>query len=128
MGHLRPPTADDLRRAGERDHLDLSLEECETLAPFAAALLELLDVVEELPDVDPPVRYRRAPVRRQTREEDPHNAFVRVLRIEGATSGPLSGKRVGVKDCLAVAGVLMTNGSRTFAPPPPADAVVVERL
>ena len=128
MGHLRPPTADDLRRAGERDHLDLSLEECETLAPFAAALLELLDVVEELPDVDPPVRYRRDPGRRPTREEDPHNAFVRVLRIEGATSGPLSGKRVGVKDCLAVAGVLMTNGSRTFAYTPPVDAVVVERI
>jgi amidase len=128
MGQLRPPTVDDLRRAGARDHLDLSLEECETLAPFAAAMLELLDAVEELPDIEPPVHYRRDPGRRPTREEDPYNAFVRVLHIEGASSGPLSGKRVGVKDCLSVAGVPMTNGSRTFAYTPPVDAAVVERI
>lgn len=128
MGHLRPPSAEDLRRAGQRDHLELSLEECEALAPFAAALLELLDIVEELPEVDLPVRYPRGSGRRPTREEDPCNAFVRMLQIEGASSGPLVGKRIGVKDCLAVAGVPMTNGSRTFSHTPLADAVAVERV
>src|SRR5262245_29292579 len=127
MGHLRPPTADDLRRAAAHDGLELG-PEAEAFADAAAGLLRLLDEVEDLPDLEVPVRYPRTPGRRPTPEEDPFNAFVRVCELRGAPDGPLAGKRVAVKDSIAVAGLPVTNGSRTLSYVPTVDAVVVERV
>jgi amidase len=128
MGFLRPPTPDDLMRAAQRDRLNLSLEECQELAPFAADFVRVFDDVEDLPDLQVPVRYPRTPGRRPSPEEDPVNAFVRVLEIQGAPDGPLAGRRIGIKDNIAVAGVPVTNGSRTLSYTPVQDAVVVERI
>jgi amidase len=128
MGHLRPPTAADLQRAAERDHLFLTLEECEELRPFAAGFVQALDEVEDLPDVTVPPRFPRTPGRRPTPAEDPVNAFVRICDVAGAEVGPLVGKRIGIKDNIAVAGVPLTNGSRTLSYTPTQDAVVVERI
>ena len=128
MGHLRPPTAADLARAAERDHLPLTLDECEELRPFAAAFVEALDEVEDLPDVVVPTRFPRTPGRRPTPAEDPVNAFVRICDVAGAEAGPLAGRRIGIKDNIAVAGVPLTNGSRTLSHTPSQDAVVVERI
>ncbi len=128
MGHLRPPSAEDLRRLGERDHLSLGEEEGAGLAAAAAGMLRLLDEVEELPSPALPVSVPRDPGRRPSPDEDPHNAFVRLLRLEGSTGGVLTGLRIAVKDSIAIAGVPMSNGSRTYAATPEADAVVVERI
>ncbi len=127
MGHLRPPTVDDLRRAAAYDGFELG-PEGEAFAGFAAGLLRLLDEVEDLPEPAVPVRYARDPGRRPTPEEDPVNAFVRICEIRGAGDGPLAGKRVAVKDSIAVAGVPLTNGSRTLSYTPDLDAVAVERI
>lgn len=128
MGFLRPPTAVDLMRAGRREHLNLSLEECQELGPFAADFVRAFDDVEDLPDLQVPVRYPRSPGWSPSPEEDPVNAFVRILEIQGARDGPLAGRRIGVKDNIAVAGVPVTNGSRTLSYTPVQDAVVVERI
>jgi amidase len=128
MGFLRPPTPEDLVRAGQRDHLNLSLEECQDLAPFAADFVRAFDDIEELPDLQVAVRYPRTPGRRPSPEEDPVNAFVRVLDIRGAPEGPLAGRRIGIKDNIAVAGVPVSNGSRTLSYTPVQDAVVIERI
>ena len=129
MGHLRAPNADDLRRLARLDFLELMQEEAEALVPYVAGLLEALDEVEELPELHVPLRHgARDPGRRPTPDEDPVNAFVRVCHIEGAEGGPLAGKRVGVKDNLAVAGIPVTNASRTLSFTPVHDAVVVERV
>lgn len=45
---------------------------------------------------------------------DPDNAFVERKRIPGAAGGPLSGLRFGVKDNVAVAGMLFTAGHPLF--------------
>lgn len=128
MGFLKPPTVDELCRAAEREQLGIDREECEQLAPFAAQFVAAFDEVEQLPDVQVPVRHPRDPGRRPTPDEDPVNAFVRVLDIRGAAEGPLAGRRIGIKDNIAVAGVPLTNGSRTLAYTPSQDAVVVERI
>jgi amidase len=128
MGHLRPPTTEDLIRASERERLALTAAECEELQPFAAAFVRTLDDVEDLPDLVVPARYPRTPGRRPSPDEDPVNAFVRVCHVEGSSEGPLAGMRIGVKDNIAVAGVPLTNGSRTLSYTPQQDAVVVERI
>jgi hypothetical protein len=60
MGHLRPPTVDDLQRAAAHDGFELG-PEADAFAGFAAGLLRLLDEVEDLPDRAVPVRYAREP-------------------------------------------------------------------
>ena len=65
---------------------------------------------------------------RPTRDEDPFNVFITKCRIEGAVSGRLAGRTVGVKDNISVAGVPTTNGSRFTPYVPSMDAVVVERI
>ena len=56
------------------------------------------------------------------------NVFVRLCRVEGAPDGTLAGRRIGIKDNLAVAGIPVTNASRTLSYTPTVDAVVVERI
>ena len=84
----------------------------------------------------PKTRDPNAPLRHPDRdpgsvpsaEDDPFHAFVRRCRVTGAPDGPLAGLTVGVKDNLAVAGIPITNASRTLTFTPTTDAVVVERL
>jgi len=128
-GFLRRPTPDELRAIGELEHLHLTPDEA---ASYADVLDGILGVVDRIDDLDPgtvPLRWTdRDPGRRPTAEEDPYNAFVRRCRVTGAADGPLAGVRAGIKDNLAVAGVPITNGSRTASYTPTADAVSVERL
>jgi amidase len=64
-----------------------------------------------------------------TREEDPFNAFITFCDVRGNPDGPLDGVRVAIKDCIAVAGIPLTDGGgRRPYPVPSRDAVVVERL
>jgi amidase len=128
-GHLRRPSAEELRAGAARDYLELSTADCEALLPFVDDYLQALDEVEELPELALPLRHAtRDPGRAPRPEEDPYNAFTRLCRIEGAAGGPLAGKRIGIKDNIAIAGVPLSNGSRTLASVPSLDAVVVERI
>lgn len=78
----------------------------------------------------PPLRhFERDPGYRPTEVEDPLNAFIRKCRVKGADKGPLSGRTVGLKDHIAVAGVPMTLGSHFMdGYIPDFDATVVTRL
>ncbi len=61
--------------------------------------------------------------------EDPLNAVVRWCSVKGEHDGPLSGKRVVLKDSAAVAGVPMTCGSRVLEGyVPGCDSVIAERV
>ncbi|HEY1831423.1 MAG TPA: amidase family protein [Acidimicrobiales bacterium] len=130
IGYLRPPTAIQVKDYATRHHLDLSDEEAAAMVEAVSASLEVFTRVEELDEPSVPLKYRlRDPGRTPAAGEDPYNAFIRFCNVQGADSGPLHGKTVGVKDCIAVAGVPMTNGGRrTPVVVPTEDAVVVERL
>lgn len=129
-GHLRQPTARELQECAARDFIELSDEEAERLVPHVASFLQALDELDELPYFGPTLRHpTRDPGRPPVdRDEDPYNAFIRLCRVEGNPEGPLAGMRVGLKDNLAVAGIPITNASRTASYVPTHDAVVVERI
>jgi amidase len=78
----------------------------------------------------PPLRHlQRDAGHRPTEAEDPLNAFIRVCHVRGAESGPLSGRTIGLKDHIAVAGVPMTLGSHFMdSYTPEFDATIVTRL
>jgi amidase len=130
VGYLRPPTLSQVARYAARHSLHPTPEELTQLLTSVSLSLEGYDRVEELEASPPALRHhRRDPGRPPRPDEDPYNAFIRFCEVRGAQDGPLAGRTVGVKDCIAVAGVPMTNGGRrTPAAVPTEDAVVVERL
>jgi len=68
-------------------------------------------------------------VRRPTPSEDPLNAIVNWCRVSAGREGLLAGKRIGLKDNMALTGVPMTLGSRLLETYVPAeDCLVAQRL
>jgi amidase len=91
--------------------------------------LDAYATLDRLPDALPEPRYARLPGTVPAAEDNPFGAFARITEIPGAPNGPLSGKRIAVKDCVCVAGVPMMNGSSTFEGyVPEIDATVVARM
>lgn len=129
-GQPRPPTAAQVSAYAAQHGLHLSKEETEQFVATIASNLELYEKIEALPEPPVSLKHRwRDPGHVPADGEDPLNAFVRFCEVRGAADGPLVGKTVGVKDCIAVAGVPLTDGGRRMPYlVPTEDAVVVERL
>ena len=73
-------------------------------------------------------RDRKAGVR-PSPKDDPLNAIVTRCSVKGAASGPLKGKRVGVKDSVCVAGIPASGGSSVLKGHVAAsDATIVARM
>ena len=126
----RLPTADDLKRLAAANFFELSESE---LADFQALLPKLFDsyeLLERMSEDREPLKYRdRDPGYRPSREEDPFNAIVRRCTLRGSSSGKLAGKRFGLKNNIAVAGMPMTCGSLLLEGyVPDTDATIVTRL
>jgi amidase len=129
---LQRPEADEVVALAER--LGIHLTSSETRI-FTDRLKSQVDSLEEflelrIEEARPPLRHlKRDPGRRPTAAEDPLNAFIRKCEVRGTDDGPLAGRRVGLKDHIAVAGVPMSNGSYFLdGYTPDFDASVVTRL
>jgi amidase len=129
-GYLRGPTTEELTAYAARHFFHPQADELEALLATVTSSMEGLDRIEELDQPAVELRHRhRDPGRAPRPDEDPYNAFIRFCEVRGADEGRLAGKTLAVKDCIAVAGVPMTNGGRrTPFIVPTEDAVVVERL
>ena len=109
----------------------VSPEEEAELLLVAESVFQAFDALEAQPSARvEPVDAVRDPGRRPQEGEDPLNAIVRFCRVQAADArGLLSGKRLGIKDSVAIAGVPLTCGSRILQDfVPPEDSVVVDRI
>jgi amidase len=85
--------------------------------------------VEEMTEPKLPVRHKRDSGWRPTEGDNPLNAWYWRCEIEGASSGPLKGERIAIKDAICVAGLPMMNGTRLLEGYiPDVDATVVTRV
>ncbi|HWI72127.1 MAG TPA: amidase family protein, partial [Baekduia sp.] len=129
-GRVLGPNAEQVKGYASRHGLDLDDAAAEGMAAAVTAGLASFDRIDEL-DV-PAVALKhtqRDPGRPPRAGEDPYNAVIRFCEVKGAEDGPLAGRTLAVKDCIAVAGIPTTNGGRRVpAAVPLEDAVVVERL
>jgi amidase len=130
VGHVKGPTPDQVARYAARHHLELTPAELEGYAEIVSGAMEVYNRVDELDEPSIPLKYPyRDPGRTPRAGEDPYNAFIRFCEVRGADTGPLAGKKIGVKDCIAVAGIPQTYGGRRLPyAVPTEDAVVVERI
>jgi amidase len=105
--------------------------EAEQLQEVTEAVFQAFDLLDsQEPALVQSVDAVRDPGRRPGREEDPLNAIVRFCRVRAdGSEGVLSGKRVAVKDAVAIAGMPLTCGSRVLhGYVPVEDSVVADRI
>src|SRR5215469_15991702 len=125
---LTPPSNDDLAAIADRYRLGLSPHDIEHFQVLISGALTSYDVVERryserLPE--PPARAWQRP---DTADSD-LGAWYVTSEITETAAGPLAGRRVAIKDNIAVAGLPMMNGSASVEGyVPRRDATVVTRL
>ncbi|MHB8590238.1 MAG: amidase family protein [Candidatus Dormibacteraceae bacterium] len=126
---VRRPTVAQLTDIASKEFYHLSPDEGIAYAEAVGRVLSLIDELDDYPTEAVTLRHQlRDPGAAPSREVDPLNVFIRTCRVAGTGGGSLAGVRVGVKDNIAVAGIPITNGSRTIPYVPIDDATVVERV
>ncbi|MGQ4810225.1 Amidase [Candidatus Entotheonellaceae bacterium PAL068K] len=126
---VKQPTLAQLRRIAEGFSLDVTDEDLKSFQGLMGGVLASYGRVNELVEPKPVVTYPRDSGYRPQPAENPHNAWYYKTSIKGAASGPLSGKKVAIKDNICVAGVPMMNGTSVLEGyVPDADATLVTRI
>ena len=113
---LRRPDTKDLEQIGKKTGIELTQNELAVLQPVIAKVLDGYDILDQFPD---PVRKVtpaiRTPGPRPEKVDDPLNGIVRHCSVQSTpliTNGALSGRTIGLKDTICVAGLPMTCASR----------------
>src|SRR5712692_3339850 len=125
---IAPLSDDDVAQIASGYGLHLGDADIASFRALASGLLTSYDEVERLHEAsqpEPPSReWRRPPD-----AENPLGAWYVTAEIQTRQDGPLAGRRIAVKDNIAVAGIPMMNGSATVEGfVPRRDATVVARL
>lgn len=129
MATVKRPTLDQMKDIVASLHMNMSDREVNEYLDVMEGTFQAYDRVAQLPDYLPAVRYPRTPGYRPGAAENPLNAWAVKTEVRGAAHGPLSGKRVVLKDNVCLAGVPMMNGSSTLEGyVPDVDATVVTRI
>ena len=103
------PTPEQIWDAAEEVGLSLTEDDVKSYIGLIRPNIDAYNLVDAMPDYLPPVKYPRTPGYFPSVGE-PRNAWYVRTSIKGASSGPLKGKKVAVKDNVMVAGVPMMNG------------------
>jgi amidase len=124
------PSRGDIARIAAAFGVELGEDEAAAYEPVVQDAVAAIESLDRLAEAPPPPRYPRTdPGYRPTGEDNPCNGFAWKCLIEGASSGPLAGRTVVVKDNVCVAGVPLTCGSPIMEGfVPKEDATVVTRL
>jgi amidase len=126
---VRRPSAEDLDAAARAHYFALNDQERLTFLEVMDGTLQSYDRLDQLAEPKLPVRYPRLPGYRPPAEENPLGGWAWKCSVKGAESGPLAGKRIVVKDTVAVAGVPLSNGSALMEGfIPDIDATLVTRI
>ena len=126
---VRRPSVDDLKEAARHYRMDLADEEAAVFCQMIDGAFRSLERVDEMIEPKLPVRYPRTGGWRPPPEENPYGAWAWKCSVKGAAEGPLQGKRIALKDVVAVAGVPLTNGTRFMEGfIPDIDAAIVTRI
>lgn len=127
---LRKIRKEELGYYAQLANWELADNEVDEYARMAEALFPALDAFDDEAPLPPSlVPAQRDPGRRAEPHEDPCNAVIRWCDVHAGGDGPLAGKRIGLKDNVAVAGVPMTFACKLMEPYVcEGDAVVTERI
>ncbi len=126
---LRKPPLDELGRIAKSYGLDLSAEDLASFRNLMDGVLASYRRLDQFAEPTLPVKYPRNAGYRPPASENRLNAWYWKCSINGATSGPLAGKKIAIKDNVCVAGIPMMNGSAVLEGyVPDVDATLVTRI
>lgn len=126
---VRPPNIEQLKEIADGFALHLHEEEARSYLGLMEATVASYGRLDQLAEPELPVEYPRSRSYRPQPEDNPLNAWYQRCSIKGAEGGPLSGKRVAIKDNVCVAGVPMMNGTAVLEGyVPEFDATIVTRI
>ena len=109
---FEPPSPDQLRAIGDRLSLAITEEEAKLYAHYGADLAGALSRIEALAEWLPASAFARGTPQRPAPAENPHNAWAVKLLVRGRAGGKLAGKRIALKDTIALAGAPLCDGTR----------------
>ena len=126
---IKRPSVDQLQEIAIDLGMDMTHERAAEFLALMEGSFAAYDVVEEMTDEKPVVKYPRTPGYHPSGEENRFNAWYVKSEIKGAPTGKLAGKSVAVKDNVCVAGVPMMNGASTLQGyVPDIDATIITRM
>ena len=126
---VKRPTLEQMVDIVDSFGMNMSSERVAEFLSLMEGNFAAYDIVDQMPDEIPVVKYPRTPGYRPSAQENPLNAWYVKTDIKGAPTGKLKGKTVAIKDNVCVAGVPMMNGSSTLEGyVPNIDATIVTRL
>jgi amidase len=126
---VRQPSIDDLRKAAEAYHLQLTQQDLASFESLTGNVIASYRRLDELTEPKLPVKFPRSTGYRPNPEDNPLNAWYWKCSIKGAPSGKLAGKKIAIKDNVCVAGVPMMNGTTVLEGyVPDIDATIVTRI
>jgi len=129
MSTVKRPTVDQMHAIVESLHMNMSSREVAEYLEIMEGTFQSYDRLTQLPDNLPPVRYPRTPGIKPSPADNPLNGWAVKSEVRGAAHGPLSGKRVVLKDNVCLAGVPMMNGASSLEGyVPDVDATLVTRI
>ena len=109
--------------------IDLSEEDLSSFKELFNQFMASYNVIDQMPDYLPKVKYPRTPGYKPTSDENKYNAWHIKTEVQGNAKGKLKGRRVVLKDNIMLAGVPMMNGASTLEGYiPEIDATVATRL
>ena len=126
---VKQPTHEEMAEVAEQLGLNLSPTQIEEYLALMVPTVAGYNLIDQMPDELPRVKYARTPGYAPSPEENPYNAWYYKSEIQGAKGGKLKGKTFAIKDNVCVAGVPMMNGSSTLQGyVPEIDATIIERI
>jgi amidase len=126
---LRKPPLPELQRIARSYNLDLSRDDLTSFRNLMDGVLASYRRLDQFAEPALAVKYPRDAGFRPRASDNPLNAWYWRCSIKGATSGPLAGKKIAIKDNVCVAGIPMMNGSNVLEGyVPEVDATIVTRI
>ena len=128
MASYKPPSPESIAAAAQRLGMTLTPEGTKMYARYGAELAfayHRVDALEEYLPIPNPLarRFVRPPP-----EANRYGAWLVTSSIKRDVTGKLSGKRIAIKDTVAVAGLPMNDGTDFLAHVPTFDATIVDRI
>jgi amidase len=128
MARYEPPSPESVVAAAARVGMTVTPEAAAMFARYGSELAfayHRVDELEEhLPRPDPAQRVFTYP----SASENRFGAWLVKSSVKREVAGKLSGKRIAVKDTIAVAGLPMTDGTDFLTHVPAFDATIVDRI
>jgi len=126
---LRKPPLPELERIAKSYNLALSRDDLTSFRNLMDGVLASYRRLDQFAEPTLVVKYPRNAGFRPGASDNRLNAWYWRCSIKGATSGPLAGKKIAIKDNVCVAGIPMMNGSNVLEGyVPDVDATIVTRI